>query len=223
MNKAKRSFWLVCTLFFLGLLVTAESLAVERILRRNEAIAEEKAYQEYRNTGCKNGRPDPLIQGEIKGAPVPDEYIPFVNYSDSWNEARNFGGDRHHEGTDIMSGTVSKKRGEIPVLSMSDGVVEQIGWLKLGGYRVGIRSTKGVYFYYAHLYSYAPGIRRGTKIRAGDVIGYMGDSGYGEKEGTVGKFPVHLHLGIYRKDTKYGEYSVNPYKFLQAVLKRRMK
>ena len=95
MNKAKRSFWLVCTLFFLGLLVTAESLAVERILRRNEAIAEEKAYQEYRNTGCKNGRPDPLIQGEIKGAPVPDEYIPFVNYSDSWNEARNFGGDRH--------------------------------------------------------------------------------------------------------------------------------
>ena len=109
------------------------------------------------------------------------------------------------------------------MLSMSDGVVEQIGWLKLGGYRVGIRSPKGVYFYYAHLYSYAPGIRRGTKIRAGDVIGYMGDSGYGEKEGTVGKFPVHLHLGIYRKDTKYGEYSVNPYKFLQAVLKRRMK
>ena len=90
MNKTKRSFWLVCTVFFLGLLVTAESLAVERILRRNEAIAEEKAYQEYRNTGCKNGRPDPLIQGEIKGAPVPDEYIPFVNYSDSWNEARNF-------------------------------------------------------------------------------------------------------------------------------------
>ena len=42
MNKAKRSFWLVCTLFFLGLLVTAESLAVERILRRNEAIAEER-------------------------------------------------------------------------------------------------------------------------------------------------------------------------------------
>ena len=70
----------------------------------------------------------------------------FVNYSDSWNKARNFGGDRHHEGTDIMSGTVSKKRGEIPVLSMSDGVVEQIGWLKLGGYRVGIRSPKGVYF-----------------------------------------------------------------------------
>ena len=98
---------------------------------------------------------------------MPDEYIPFVNYSDSWNEARNFGGDRHHEGTDIMSGTVSKKRGEIPVLSMSDGVVEQIGWLKLGGYRVGIRSPKGVYFYYAYLYSYAPGIRRGTKNPCG--------------------------------------------------------
>ncbi|MBS7009757.1 M23 family metallopeptidase [Anaerostipes sp.] len=220
MENKKRGFLLLLTVLFLGVLITAESLAVEKILKRNEAIAQEKAFQEYRNTGQIDGSLDPLILNEIKGSPVPKDYVSFVNYSDSWNEARSFGGDRHHEGTDILSDTVSKKRGEIPVLSMSDGVVEQIGWLKLGGYRIGIRSPKGVYFYYAHLYSYAPGIKQGLKIQAGDVIGYMGDSGYGKKEGTVGKFPVHLHLGLYRNDSKHGEYSVNPYRFLQKVLRK---
>lgn len=222
MKNNKKGFWLLLSVFFLGLLVAAESLAVERILQRNEAIAREKMFQEYRNTGCKDGKLDPLILNEIKGTPVPKDYVSFVNYSDSWNEARNFGGDRHHEGTDILSDTATKRRGEIPVLSMSDGMVEQIGWLKLGGYRIGIRSPKGVYFYYAHLYSYAPGLKRGVKVQAGDILGYMGDSGYGKKEGTVGKFPVHLHLGIYRNDSRHGEYSVNPYGFLQKVLGKPM-
>lgn len=218
MKYKKNGFLLLCMVFFLGLLVTAESSAVEKILHRNEEAAREKTFQAYRNTGMRNGRLDPLIQKEIKKPPIPEDYIPFVCYSDSWNEARSFGGDRHHEGTDILSDTATKQRGEIPVLSMSDGVVEQIGWLKLGGYRIGIRSAKGIYFYYAHLYNYAPDMKQGTKVHAGDVIGYMGDSGYGKKEGTLGKFPVHLHLGIYRNDKKHGEYSVNPYQFLEKVL-----
>lgn len=221
MGNKKRGILLLFAVFFLGLLIAAESSAVERILQRNEAIAREKRFQEYRNTGCKDGKPDPLILKEMKKSPVPEDYIPFVNYSDSWNETRNFGGDRHHEGTDILSDTATKERGEIPVTSMSDGVVEQIGWLKLGGYRIGIRSPKGVYFYYAHLYSYAPGMKRGMRVQAGDVIGYMGDSGYGKREGTVGKFPVHLHLGIYRNDRLHGEYSINPYHFLQKILKKK--
>lgn len=221
MGNKKRGILLLFAVFFLGLLIAAESSAVERILQRNEAIAREKRFQEYRNTGCKDGKPDPHILKEIKNSPVQEDYIPFVNYSDSWNEARSFGGDRHHEGTDILSDTATKERGEIPVTSMSDGVVEQIGWLKLGGYRIGIRSPGGVYFYYAHLYSYAPGMKRGMRVQAGDIIGYMGDSGYGKKEGTVGKFPVHLHLGIYRYDRLHGEYSINPYQFLQKILKKK--
>lgn len=221
MGNKKRGILLLFAVFILGLLIAAESLAVERILQRNEAIAREKRFQEYRNTGCKEGKPDRFILKEIKKSPVQEDYIPFVNYSDSWNEARNFGGDRHHEGTDILSDTATKERGEIPVTSMSDGVVEQIGWLKLGGYRIGIRSPGGVYFYYAHLYSYAPGMKQGKRVQAGDIIGYMGDSGYGKKEGTVGKFPVHLHLGIYRNDSLHGEYSINPYQFLQKILKKK--
>ena len=39
-------------------------------------------------------------------------------------------------------------------------------------------------------------MKQGKTVKAGELLGYMGDSGYG-KEGTVGKFPVHLHFGIY--------------------------
>lgn len=219
MRNKKRGYLLVLTVFFLGMLISAESSVIQKILKHNEAVTRERNFQEYRNTGRKDGKLDPHILKEIKGPPVPEDYVSFISYSDSWNESRNFGGDRHHEGTDILSDTATKRRGEIPVLSMSDGVVEQIGWLKLGGYRIGIRSPKGVYFYYAHLYSYASGMRKGLKIQAGDMIGYMGDSGYGKKEGTVGKFPVHLHLGIYRNDVIHGEYSINPYQFLHRILR----
>ncbi len=70
--------------------------------------------------------------------------------------------------------------------SVSDGTVEQMGWLELGGYRVGIRSPGGLYFYYAHLDSYAAGLQKGDTVKAGTLLGYMGDTGYGQ-EGTRGK------------------------------------
>lgn len=79
---------------------------------------------------------------------------------------------------------------------MTDGVVEAIGWLTKGGYRIGVRAPGGGYFYYAHLSSYAKDFQPGDAVAAGDILGYMGDTGYGE-EGTTGKFPVHLHVGIY--------------------------
>lgn len=136
-----------------------------------------------------------------------------VVYEDSWGNERTYGGKRTHEGTDIMSS--NNVRGYFPIVSVSDGVVEKKGWLKLGGYRLGIRSSHGVYFYYAHLERYEKGIEEGSRVKAGQIIGYMGDSGYG-KEGTVGKFPVHLHFGIYiKKDGK--EVSVNPYPILKSI------
>ena len=53
-----------------------------------------------------------------------------VTYADSYGSARNFGGDRAHEGCDLMAS--SNRRGHYPIVSISDGVVEKIGWLKLG-------------------------------------------------------------------------------------------
>ncbi len=136
-----------------------------------------------------------------------------IRFEDSWGGARSFGGERRHEGTDLMPPT--QERGYYPVVSVSDGEVEKIGWLRLGGYRVGIRAEHGAYFYYAHLDHYEDGMEKGKKVKAGDVLGYMGDSGYGP-EGTVGKFQVHLHFGMYL--TEQGqEISVNPYTFLQYL------
>ena len=51
---------------------------------------------------------------------------------------------------------------------------------------------------------------------AGQLLGFMGDSGYGE-EGTTGMFDVHLHVGIYFYDTEGREISMNPYFFLQEL------
>lgn len=135
------------------------------------------------------------------------------SFDNSWLAERTYGGKRQHEGCDIMSNV--NERGLFQIVSVSDGVVEQMGWLDKGGYRVGIRSDAGAYFYYAHLYDYAKGLQIGKKVEAGEILGTMGDSGYG-KEGTVGKFPVHLHFGIYL-NIDGEEKSVNPYWILRYI------
>ena len=134
-----------------------------------------------------------------------------VSFEDSWMFDRTYKGERGHEGTDIMPD--KNERGVLPVVSMTDGVVQNKGWLELGGYRIGIRAPHGAYFYYAHLDSYAD-IEEGDEIKAGDLLGYMGDTGYSTTEGTKGKFPVHLHMGIYI-DKDGQEISVNPYAALK--------
>ncbi len=160
------------------------------------------------------------VLSDIKYFPVPkmkgdDEDISYV---DTWSELRSYGGKRRHEGTDIMAR--NNRRGFYPIISITDGVIERLGWLEQGGYRVGIRSPSGGYFYYAHLAEYADGIKEGDAVIAGQLLGFMGDSGYG-KEGTVGQFDVHLHLGIY-VETDAGELSVNPFYILKLLETNRL-
>lgn len=142
-----------------------------------------------------------------------------TSFENSWMFSRTFGGERGHEGTDIMASL--NERGRYPILSMTDGVVEKIGWLKLGGYRIGIRSPSGGYYYYAHLYDYAEGLKEGDTVKAGQLLGFMGDSGYGE-EGTVGQFAVHLHVGIYVNDQNDSDMSLNPYWVLKWLEPQRI-
>lgn len=141
-----------------------------------------------------------------------------VSYVDTWMAERTYGGVRGHEGTDIMA--QKNERGLYPIVSMTDGTVTNKGWLEKGGYRIGITAPGGAYFYYAHLDSYSH-INIGDQVKAGDLLGFMGDSGYGI-EGTVGQFAVHLHLGIYLYlDGK--EVSVNPYWILRYIENKRVK
>ena len=147
---------------------------------------------------------------------VDKSYI--TTFTNSWLSERTYGGKRGHEGVDIMAGV--NQRGIYPVVSMADGVITNLGWLEKGGYRVGITSDSGIYYYYAHLDSYAS-IKEGQRVKAGELLGFMGDSGYGP-EGTVGKFPVHLHVGIYLYEDGR-EVSVNPYYILCYLENKKLK
>jgi peptidoglycan LD-endopeptidase LytH len=155
---------------------------------------------------------------EIKYFPIPlyneEEFLTYI-FSDSWGATRTYGGLREHKGTDILS--KKNVRGKIPIVSMTDGVVEKMGWNNLGGYSVGIRTESQNYFYYAHFSSFTENIEVGQKVLAGDILGYMGDTGYGE-EGEKGQFPVHLHIGI-RVVTELTneEMWINPYPFLRYI------
>ena len=182
----------------------------------------QKLYRQWRNqTGwdayvqsCR------AIWNDVKYFPIPqslDDTEDKISYVDSWMFERNYGGKRGHEGTDIMA--EKNMPGYYPVVSMTDGVVTEKGWLEKGGWRIGITAPTGAYFYYAHLDSYAE-LEKGDSVKAGDLLGYMGDSGYGE-EGTTGEFPVHLHLGIYLKEGTE-EISVNPYPVLRYAENTRI-
>lgn len=156
------------------------------------------------------------LMEDLKYFPVPKSVSEnkWVNYIDSWGYERTYKGQRRHEGTDIMADV--NKAGIYPVVSVCDGTVTNMGWLELGGYRIGITSDNGIYYYYAHLDSYADNIKTGDKIQAGQLLGFMGNTGYSKVEGTKGKFDVHLHFGIYycKEDV---EIALNPYFLLKNL------
>ncbi len=143
--------------------------------------------------------------------PIPRGYR--YSYHNTWGDARGWGGRRIHEGTDIFAGYGT------PVRSTCYGYVEVLGWNKYGGWRVGIRDINNVYYYFAHLSGFNKEIKVGSIIEPGQVIGYVGSSGYG-KPGTSGKFPAHLHFGMYKYNGK-NEWAFNPYPYLRQWERRK--
>ncbi|SDQ28261.1 Peptidase family M23 [Virgibacillus subterraneus] len=129
------------------------------------------------------------------------------SYRSTWGNRRGFGGLRIHEGTDIFAGYGT------PVKSTTYGVVELKGWNLYGGWRIGIRDIYNIYHYYGHLSGYEDDIKVGQVVQPGDVLGSVGSTGYGPP-GTSGKFPPHLHYGMY-KDNGHSEWSFDPYPYLR--------
>lgn len=217
----------ICLLGVLLFLFAAlDMIGIEQIFVWEEQLAGQIATRQpdegqIPSQASNRGVPDKIadaIRADLQIFPIPESTLHpkyTVSYEDSWMTARSFGGERGHEGTDLMLSP--DRRGIFPVLSMTDGIVEKQGWLPQGGYRLGIRSDRGIYYYYAHLYDYAEGIEEGTLVVSGQLLGFAGDTGYSNIEGTVGNFPVHLHVGIYYNDTQGQETAVNPYPFLQGL------
>ncbi len=116
------------------------------------------------------------------------------NHYDDFGAGRTYGYKRKHLGHDMMG------RIGTPIIAIESGVVEAIGWNQYGGWRIGIRSFDNKrYYYYAHLrqnYPYAEGLEEGSVVTAGDVIGYMGHTGYSTKENVNNIEVTHLHWGL---------------------------
>lgn len=108
--------------------------------------------------------------------------------------SRSFGFARKHLGNDLMGSLGT------PIVAVEGGVVEAMGWNRYGGWRVGIRSFDSKrYYYYAHLqkdHPFADGLQVGDLVSAGDLIGFMGRTGYSDKENVNNIETVHLHFGL---------------------------
>lgn len=118
----------------------------------------------------------------------------YYTHYDDFGDSRSFGFKRRHLGNDLM-GSVGT-----PIIAVESGTVEALGWNKYGGWRIGIRSyDKMRYYYYAHLrknHPYVTGLKEGQHVTAGDVIGYLGRTGYSTKENANNIKKPHLHFGL---------------------------
>ena len=120
-------------------------------------------------------------------------------FEDSFGADRE-GGLRRHEGTDLFG------REGTQIVSICGGEIEELGWNRLGGERVGVRGDDDNYYYYAHLQLISPSLVKGNRIEIGDYIGTMGHTG------DAITTPDHLHFGI---ELPNGQW-INPYPFLKV-------
>ncbi|RGY96558.1 M23 family metallopeptidase [Clostridium sp. AM58-1XD] len=122
--------------------------------------------------------------------------FPYSDFDD-FGVARSYGFRRQHLGHDMMGQVGS------PVIAVESGYIEALGWNQYGGWRIGIRSfDKKRYYYYAHLRKNYPyqkelaDLKEGDTVTAGDVIGYLGRTGYSRTENTNNIDEPHLHFGL---------------------------
>ncbi len=147
----------------------------------------------------------------------------FSHYDD-FGSGRTFGYARKHLGNDLM-GSIGT-----PVISVESGIVEVMGWNMYGGWRIGIRSLdQKRYYYYAHLRKDRPfhsDLYEGKVVKAGDVIGYLGMTGYSTRENVNNITTPHLHFGmqiIFDESQKecVNELWINVYEIVNLLQKNR--
>ena len=126
-----------------------------------------------------------------------------VAYTDTYGVRRPTG---WHHGDEIFAPLGA------PVLAVTDGTLFLVGWSPIGGNRLWLRDDNGNYYYYAHLAAFSTVAVPGVRVRAGQIIGFVGDTG--DAVGT----PPHLHFEIHPPSLMaYGyDGAVNPTPYLRA-------
>jgi murein DD-endopeptidase MepM/ murein hydrolase activator NlpD len=152
--------------------------------------------------------PPPGVRPQITGAGY---VFPVYGYSSFGNDFAAPRADTiWHHGIDIFA-----KKGT-PVLAVASGTLSLVGWNTLGGHRLWLTDSQGNQYYYAHLSAYSPLAVNGASVQAGDVLGFVGDSG-----ASGGVF--HLHFEIHPRALLGLGYDgvVNPYEYLSAWEEQR--
>ncbi|MDQ8934255.1 M23 family metallopeptidase [Acinetobacter rudis] len=134
-----------------------------------------------------------------KRLPVPVDGIQSKNLTDTWGASRSQG--RTHEGIDILAPRGTK------VYSATDGIVMSLKGNNLGGKVIWIMGPAGSWHYYAHLNDHARKLKEGDYVRAGTLIGYVGNTGNARHTAP------HLHYGVYLSGKGRG--ATNPYPYLR--------
>lgn len=174
---------------------------------QDAAALPEEGSQASPNNSEKTGNIWVTKYGLKAFSPIAKNY-PYHDFDD-FGVARSYGFRRQHLGHDMM-GQVGT-----PVIAVESGYVEALGWNQYGGWRLGIRSfDKKRYYYYAHLrknYPYHKSLQEGSVVQAGDVIGYLGRTGYSHTENTNNIDDPHLHFGmqlIFDESQKEGNHEI---------------
>ncbi len=142
--------------------------------------------------------PSPAILARFPGAVFP--VVGTYTYTDTFGAYRADMPNKQHEGDDIFAtyGT--------PVVAVQDGTITGVSTTPIGGNNIHLTTSRGDYFYYAHLSRFATGLAQGQHVIAGQTIGYVGDTG--DAKGT----PPHLHFEIHPD----GGPAVDPTPYLDA-------
>jgi hypothetical protein len=108
-------------------------------------------------------------------------------YGDSYGAFRGDVRGRWHHGDDIFAPLGA------PVVAVATGTINRVGWHKVGGWRLWVRNGAADEFYYAHLSGYAPRVFHSKHVRAGDVLGFVGNTGDAFTGAPHLHFEVHPH------------------------------
>jgi murein DD-endopeptidase MepM/ murein hydrolase activator NlpD len=129
-----------------------------------------------------------------------------VSFTDTFGAFRGDVPGNWHHGDDIFAPLGA------PILACADGTVFSVGWNDVGGNRLWLRDSQGNEFYYAHLSAFTPLARNGLQVKAGEVLGFVGNTG--DATGT----PTHLHFEIHPASLIFMGYdgAVNPTSYLTA-------
>jgi murein DD-endopeptidase MepM/ murein hydrolase activator NlpD len=161
----------------------------------------------------KNGRSSAPLPGLPTGLQPPLTAGGYVfpvygpsSFGDSFGAFRGDVSGNWHHGDDIFAPLGA------PILACADGLVFSVGWNDVGGNRLWLRDSQGNEFYYAHLSAFTPLARNGMHVKAGEMLGFVGNTG--DAQGT----PTHLHFEVHPSSLLFMGYdgAVNPTPYLDA-------